>query len=250
MGKLTTLNITERDGDNKISISVNVNVTKDGTFTTTLYEEDVIMIHSYGIKLAKNKLGREGYFNNNTLSGIENDIRKVLRDCLSCEVIEEKPVILYQIETSCTYSINTEGEIVPNPSLFWTGLDYDKGECNWKEGTKRMDAINKSAFGFQVYAKPYLKRLSKYGNGKERIEYEKLEPEKGSYVDWLNSVACISKANPHNPVKEIDCNERTAKLFVDIIKSICKINERIKDFLEPDQIKQIADGNGKFILNN
>lgn len=109
MGKLTTLNITERDGDNKISISVDVNVTKDGTFTATLSKEDVLIIHSYGIELAKNRLGREGYFSGNTLSGIENDIRKVLRDCLSCEVIEEKPVILYQIETSCAYSINTEG---------------------------------------------------------------------------------------------------------------------------------------------
>lgn len=113
-----------------------------------------------------------------------------------------------------------------------------------------MDTINKSAFGFQVYAKPYLKRLSKYGNGKERIEYEELELERGSYVDWLNSVTCISKANPHNPVKEVDCNECTAKLFVDMIKSICKINEQIKDFLEPDQIKQIAKGERKFILTN
>lgn len=250
MAKLTTLNITERDGDDKLSISVDVNVTKDGTFTATLSKEDVLVIHSYGIELAKNRLGREGYFSNNTLSGIENDIRKVLRDCLSCELIEEKPVILYQIETSCTYSISTEGEIVPNPMFFWTGLDYDKGECSWKEGTKRVDAINKSSFGFQVYAKPYLKRLSKYGNGKERIEYEELEPEKGSYVDWLNNVTCISKVNSYSPVKEVDCNERTAKLFVDIIKSICKINEQIKDFLEPDQIKQIADGNGKFILTD
>lgn len=250
MGKLTILNITEIDGDNKISISVDVNVTKDGTFTATLSKEDVFIIHSYGIELAKNRLGREGYFSNNTLSGIENDIRKVLRDCLSYEVIEEKPVILYQIETSCIYSINTEGEIVPNPSLFWTGLDYDKGECSWKEGTIKMDAINKSSFGFQIYAKPYLKQLSKYGNGKERIEYKELELEKGSYADWLNSVTCISKANLYNPVKEVDCNECTAKLFVDMIKSICKINEQIKDFLEPDQIKQIAKGEGKFILTD
>lgn len=78
MGKLTTLNITERDGDNKISIFVNVNVTKDGTFTTTLSEEDVSIIHSYGIKLARNRLGREGYFSNNTLSGIEMIFEKCL----------------------------------------------------------------------------------------------------------------------------------------------------------------------------
>lgn len=113
-----------------------------------------------------------------------------------------------------------------------------------------MDAINKSAFGFQVYAKPYLKRLSKYGNRKERIEYEELEPEKGSYVDWLNSVTCISKASSHNPVKEVDCNECTAKLFVDMIKSICKINEQIKDFFRAGSDQTNSKGESKFILTD
>lgn len=249
MGKLTTLNITERDGDNKISVSIDVNITKDGIFTTTLSKEDVLVIHSYGIELEKNRLGREGFFSSNTLTGIEIDVRKVLRNCLSCEIIEEKPVILYQIETSCTYSINAEGEIVPDPILSWTGLDYDEGEggCHWIDGTKKLDNVNKSAYGFQVYAKPFLKRLSRYGNGKEKIEYKILEPEKGSYVDWLNSVACISKVCSYKPVKEVDCNERTAKLFVDMIKFICRINEQIKDFLEPDQIKQIAENEGEML---
>lgn len=114
--------IMERDGDNKISISLDVNVTKDGTFTATLSKEDVLIIHSYGIELAKNRLGREGYFSSSTLTGIEIDVRKVLRNCLSCEVIEEKPVILYQIRMSCTYSMNKQGEIVPAPTLSWTGL--------------------------------------------------------------------------------------------------------------------------------
>lgn len=151
---------------------------------------------------------------------------------------------------SCTYSMNKQGEIAPAPTLFWTGLDYDKGECRWIEGTEKLNCVDKSAFGFQVYAKPFLKRLSRYSNGKERIEYMELEPEKGSYVDWLNSVVGISKAYPHRSLKEVDCNERTAKLFVDMIKSICRINEQIKDFLEPDQIKQIAESDGKFILGN
>lgn len=51
MAALTTLNITEKNANNSLSVTVKVNVTKEGVFTTTLSKEDVDKIHSYGIKL-------------------------------------------------------------------------------------------------------------------------------------------------------------------------------------------------------
>ena len=78
MAKLTTLNITEKNNNNSLSVTVSVNVTKEGLFTTTLSKEDVDKIHSYGIKLPVNRLGNEGYFNSTSLSDLENQIRKVL----------------------------------------------------------------------------------------------------------------------------------------------------------------------------
>lgn len=62
MAALTTLNITEKNANNSLSVTVKVNVTKEGVFTTTLSKEDVDKIHSYGIKLPTNRLGNEGYF--------------------------------------------------------------------------------------------------------------------------------------------------------------------------------------------
>lgn len=74
MAALTTLNITEKNANNSLSVTVKVNVTKEGVFTTTLSKEDVDKIHSYGIKLPTNRLGNEGYFQersyNNDLVGI------------------------------------------------------------------------------------------------------------------------------------------------------------------------------------
>ena len=41
MAALTTLNITEKNANNSLSVTVKVNVTKEGVFTTTLSKEDV-----------------------------------------------------------------------------------------------------------------------------------------------------------------------------------------------------------------
>lgn len=41
MAALTTLNITEKNTNNSLSVTVKVNVTKEGVFTTTLSKEDV-----------------------------------------------------------------------------------------------------------------------------------------------------------------------------------------------------------------
>lgn len=47
---------------------------------------------------------------------------------------------------------------------------------------------------------------------------------------------------------EVECNEYTSKLFVDMIKSICKISEQIKSFINPEQIKAIAESNEPILL--
>jgi hypothetical protein len=104
MAKLTTLNITEKNNNNSLSVTVSVNVTKEGLFTTTLSKEDVDKIHSYGIKLPTNRLGNEGYFNSIALSDLESQIREVMKRCLSYKIVEEVPVIKYQLETVCAFS--------------------------------------------------------------------------------------------------------------------------------------------------
>lgn len=93
MAALTTLNITEKNANNSLSVTVKVNVTKEGVFTTTLSKEDVDKIHSYGIKLPTNRLGNEGYFNSIALSDLESQIREVLKRCLSYKSEQVKSFI-------------------------------------------------------------------------------------------------------------------------------------------------------------
>lgn len=77
MAALTTLNITEKNANNSLSVTAKVNVTKEGVFTTTLSKEDVDKIHSYGIKLPTNRLGNEGYFNSIALSDKDPELESI-----------------------------------------------------------------------------------------------------------------------------------------------------------------------------
>lgn len=175
---------------------------------------------------------------------MESQIREVLKRCLSCKIVEEVPVIKYQLETNCMFSYDKNGNIVPNPSKEWTGGD-ENGK--WRDGTSRLDALNTQPFGFSVYAKPFLKRVIEYGNGETKVEYGRLNTEKGTYAHWLNCVTSISY-NRHKQVMEVECNECTSKLFVDMIKSICNISEQVKSFVNPEQIKAIAESNEPILL--
>lgn len=111
MAALTTLNITEKNANNSLSVTAKVNVTKEGVFTTTLSKEDVDKIHSYGIKLPTNRLGNEGYFNSIALSDLESQIREVLKRCLNYKIVEEVPIIKYQLERIACFPM-TKTEIL------------------------------------------------------------------------------------------------------------------------------------------
>lgn len=145
MAALTTLNITEKNANNSLSVTVKVNVTKEGVFTTTLSKEDVDKIHSYGIKLPTNRLGDEGYFNSIALSDLESQIREVLKRCLSYKIVEEVPVIKYQLETTCAFSYDKNENIVPNPSKEWTGGD-ENGE--WRGWNFPFRCLKRQTFRF------------------------------------------------------------------------------------------------------
>lgn len=63
MAVLTTLNITEKNDNNSLSVTVKVNITQKGVLTTTLSKEDVDKIRSYGIKLPTNRYGISRIYN-------------------------------------------------------------------------------------------------------------------------------------------------------------------------------------------
>lgn len=248
MVALTTQEIIESNKGQVIKVLAKISVTKEGVFSTTLDVKDVEKIKSYGITLECNRMRREGYFSALTLEDLIDSIRSVLKECISCEIVKEERVIRYQINTYCSYVLGVNGDICPNGYAKWTGSnDYTHG-CNWRSGTVETHVINRHPYGFLVYAKPFLKVTSKFGSGKEIVEYKDCPAEEGSAIDWLSCVPDIAIANnPGLPLKEVECTEATAAFFVKIIKAICRMNEQIKDFLDPDTIVKLAEQNINFL---
>jgi len=48
-------------------------------------------------------------------------------------------------------------------------------------------------------------------------------------------------------IQEVKYTEHTAKFFVDLIKGICNINEKVKDFIDPESIVKIAESGQKLL---
>ncbi len=247
----------------ELTIIFDVNVNKDGTFSTTLPPDIVQLLAEANIDMAQNQLGKKGYFVAYTYDELIKKVRLTMNDYMSREITSEKIVIKYCIQTRCSYAFDKDGNIIPNPGSGWSGVADGINErsggterfANWIDGNFPINATSNSAFGFLVYAQPMVRRDYKYKSGKTKTEYDGMSHggmiahnalEAGYYLRWLSDVPCIDVPDGGR-VKEMDYSESVCEFFVGMIKSIAMMNEKIKDFLEPEVIKTIADQKIKFL---
>lgn len=148
--KVTTLNFIHR-GNEKIDFSYDVNVTKDGKFTTTLSKEVVSIIESYGVTLNQNRVGNHGYFSSDTLEGLIDNIRNTVEEAVSCEIVGTEDVIMYQILICASYCKNGADETDTNLYPNGQGL-YNSYQ--WVEGNVKNDALSQKPTSFSVFARP------------------------------------------------------------------------------------------------
>jgi len=246
---------------NDYSIIFDIYINKDGSFVTTLPANIIKLFEDANIQTSRNKLGNKGYFSSNTYDGVVNQVKDICLEYLSREMTSEKIVIRYCIQTRVSYAFDKNGEVIPNPSSEWSGVkdEWNNGTENryakWIEGNVNISAVNNSPFGLLVYAKPTVKRDYVYRSGKAKSEFERLSSggdiattalRSGRFLKWLNDVPCISPP-PDGIIKEVEYSESVCEFFVGLIKSIAIMNERIKDFLEPESIKLIAESKTKLL---
>lgn len=237
------------DKNMMMKIMIDVNITTEGMFTTTLSKEDAASFESYGIKLEDNRAGRTGYFISDTLAGLCEKIRKVMKQCLEYKVVSETPVLKYYIKTYCSYCLNNQtGDIAPNGKAKFVGDD----NYNWIEGTSNEPFHQDRDFGIKVYVKPYMKRIVEYGNGQQKTFYDyKTEWEKDSYMEWLNELSGMRVLYSSDHLQEVEGTEENARFFVNIIKQICRINEQIGEIIKNDKLEQFIQSTLKLeVINN
>jgi hypothetical protein len=234
---------------NELDFKIDVNITEAGHFTTTLPDHIATMFKKHGIKVRTNgrRNGKAGYYEAQTYFALVEAIKHDCKEYVSREMIRESIVIQYIIQTTMSYLINKKGDIVPNGGYTWMKSDYGTThDLSWREGTIAQNATDPHPFGIRIFCKPFWKREYRYRSGKEVIEYDNLYEEhatdKQPNLKWLAGVVSM-KPPGGEEMKEIEYTEANAYFFVNFIKGLCKLNEAIKDFLEPDMLQMLINKN-------
>lgn len=238
---------TERiilDGSIKkeLDFKVDVYIDQDGFFTATLPVEITDLFKERGIKLTSNgrRNGRLGFYSSATYFKLISDIEFSCKEYVSRELVRESIVIRYVIETTCTYLIDDEKQIVPNGH--WVKGYGDEGK-NWREGTESQHAASPHPFGVRIYAKPFYKKEYRYKSGTEKTEYKNLYEddclESQPHLKWIAGVCSVRE--PKGEVREIEYTEKTAYFFETFYKTLCSLNEKLKDFVDPESLMELID---------
>ena len=263
MGKYKRDRVIVRDKHDSnifVDCSFDVNIDSEANFYMRFSDEEIKKLKDANVDMETGfKLKgqyKEGYLFAKTYEELIAKVRKTLTDCISRKLVEEKIVISYAIQTQASYAMSEAGEICPNPSKEWTGMEYYGNPQNtWKEGNVPIHACNQRPFGFLVYARPYIVRKYQYASGQVKIEYTAglssddyaREYMKNGYnLRWLSAVPCIAKPSDV-AIQELDYTEPVAEFFVNMIKSICIMNEKMKDFLHPEAILKLANERHNFL---
>lgn len=252
MPRLTTERM-RMDGaiENEINFKYDINVSKDGIFSTMLPKDIVELFENANVDMAKNRRYNKGYISGNTIQEVSDSVKDICKEYLSRELISESIILKYAIETRAAYCLGSDGDIYPN-GRFKAAIKKDDeyqngGYANWRNGTISINATSPNNYGMLVFVKPLNKLVYKYKSGKTKTEYVSIhESDEDEVLNWLCNLTCIAP-NKLSP-KEIEYTTDIGNVFINMIKSICLLNERIKDFLEPDGIRLIADSTMKQLL--
>lgn len=224
---------------------IDINVSASGDFYCIFPEDLMEYLHSVGVATDIHKIyerRRSIYkYSAKTLEALEHTLYIIQQKFNKAECIEEKIILKYSIETACFYSKDKGGDFIPYRK-------YDSQDTQGS-GTKLIYATKPSPFGLQVYVKPFKIKKMRYLNGDEKEIEEWLSDREVSdeqkNLKFLAGVCCISTTSEESRV--IDYNEEIAGFFVDLLKAIFILNEKIKPFISEDAIKKLVENNQKLL---
>lgn len=260
LGKKEIFVSNEFDPTVKFRFEIDINVSKNGEFYFTLNEEQKEQLLNNGVNLSctyNRKTHKTGTFYSDTLDKLLSDFEELLKEAVSGEVVEEKNVILYYINTGCWYCLSKGG---PVPNGYYVPVEerIDNKFVNWVEGTNNGE----NGFGFKVYAKMYKKKVIRFKSGQEKTFFYVLsyreDSELGEYGKKLSAFNIPARdikdaygEYSHSPMgqkKEIVYTEENAKFFYNLLITICKMNEQIKGFIkDPEKLQHLINSQVKLL---
>lgn len=232
---------SEVDPDTTLNFKVNIDVSKGGVFSAILPSDIVEMYESANIIINTNRIGTKGYYAESNIDNLIKSITKDAQSYLTTDMISSDIVIRYAIETCASYCVNN-GDFVPN-----AGWGHD--ERYWINGTVSSNATYPKPFGINIFARPYKKQVFKVrSTGKTFVKNTLISGITNEYkgkpnLNFLIGICGVSDKGMK--VQEIEYNEVNAKFFVDLYKSIFMLNEKIKPFIEPENLQLLIDSQKK-----
>lgn len=225
MPKLNTLHYKHEN----LAFKYDVNIDKEGNFTTTIPKEVSEKLMSIDVKLNQSKRHNYGYFYATSLRELEKKVEETADKYSKKELIDKKIIIRYAVDVICSYCRGISGNLYPNGTWEQQAEGYENS-YHWVEGTKKNYHSNGS-YSFEVAYEIKRVKTWKFPNGERSKEYVRLDdsdPEikNDELLYWLNSLCGLS-LSPSSTVKEIEYTKEIGLLFRKMILFIFNINENI-----------------------
>lgn len=258
MAKLCTETISfeaERGSpEGAIRFKFDIYVTQSGEFTTTLPKEVVDKIEDAQIHLSTNRNGTKGFLSSETKDGLIKKVSDLAKEYVSRELISEKLVIQYSIETQMSYQLSPDGKVCPNGII--------GGGTGWRGGVLESNATYPSPFGLRVYVGIFTKSEWRYKSGVVKSNYEghwgssgiKQTREEAPNLHWIANLTAISSSSrgfgsSKMAISEMDYTEQNAGFFVDLVSALCLLNEKILPIIKEKETLINFINSSKKLLN-
>lgn len=251
MAKLSNISASAKTKEGPVFICADVKVSSRGLFTATVGTKELMKFKDFLPDLpkenAKFTITAEKY------DDLQPKLRQFLEETVSCELVESKEVIRYNIETRCQYveSDDEDGnQIYPNGK--WLPKRLNKiieaqGCIFWRQGTEKIREGWPEPFGLKIYCQVFRKNTYRYKNGRETMQYERVSSfnmgeNKYDNLCFLKSLVGMG-IDEHKKAQEIEATEENAAVFVQLIKFICKANKIMKALAEPELLEEFIKVN-------
>ena len=232
--------------------TLDINVSKEGVFAATLPAAVVQELKSAGIVLGKNRMFHEGFFKAKSMDELDAAVNAVLAEFNSRQIVEEKVVVPYKIQTECRYATTPDGKFHPNA--------VSEGAQWRQDGRESSSCFPPSSFGFSVYAVPRIKRVYQYASGKKVEVYSSLNDgkdvfavaalEKDATLRWLSDLSIQTDTYHEKWMSQVDYTPQAGLFFKSVFEFIFTLNERIAGNLAPERIIEMAAKTNLLVMKN
>lgn len=230
-----------RYGNNHIVFDYTINVTGEGLFTTTLPKECVEFLESKKISLQSNRVGNKGYFSSDTLDGLVQRVQDVVDRYNSAKEVDRRMEIGYDLRLMCAYGKSVvDGTLHPN---------CEGGNREWVTGNISMPG-HSGEFGIKFHVEVLDTYTMEYCDGTTKVVRKRhtandSDPE---YVKYLCGV--VSGFDGYRGLDKasyVECSESVCNLFIGLYDSLFRLNEKIKDSLDPESLRLLAENGVKLL---